>query len=80
MSKDIAVRLDEALLQKLDELATAMGRSRNWLIAQALRDYVENNAEQVYAIKEALDDYRSGAATLVSHEEVMAGIEALFKE
>jgi hypothetical protein len=33
----------------------------------------------VQAIREALDDYQSGKAHLVSHEQVMAELEARIK-
>ena len=45
-------------------------------IEQAIRHYVQDQAWQVQAIQEALDDYRSGHAELVPHEEVMARLEA----
>jgi predicted transcriptional regulator len=56
-----------------------MDRPRAWLIDQAIKSYIAEQSWQVTAIKEALEDYTSGAAELVSHEAVieeMAVLEA----
>ena len=37
----ISVRLDNALVGQLDELAAEMDRSRSYLIAEAVREFVE---------------------------------------
>jgi predicted transcriptional regulator len=71
--------MDDNLVNQLDELAAAMDRPRTWLIEQAVRRYIEEQAWQVQAIQAALDDYRSGDAVLVPHEEVMDRLEARIK-
>ena len=76
MSKVTSVRIDDDVAAKLDQLAASTDRTKTWLIDQALRRYVEEEAWQVQAIKEALDDYRSGDAELVPHEQVMERLEA----
>src|SRR5437773_2539792 len=76
MSKATSVRLDEELASKLDALAISMDRPKAWLIEQAIRSYVEEQAWQVQAIREAMEDYRSGKAELVPHEQVMERLEA----
>ncbi len=76
MSKVTSIRIDDDVSAKLDQLAASTDRTKTWLIGQALRRYVEEEAWQVQAIKEALDDYRSGDAELVPHEEVMERLEA----
>jgi RHH-type rel operon transcriptional repressor/antitoxin RelB len=76
MSKVTSIRIDDDVSAKLDQLAASTDRTKTWLIDQALRRYVEEEAWQVQAIKEALDDYRSGDAKLVPHEQVMERLEA----
>ena len=51
MSAAFTVRLDEATLDALDALAEKTERSRNWLVAKAVEDYVALNAWQVAKIE-----------------------------
>jgi predicted transcriptional regulator len=44
MPAPTSIRLDDALAQQLDALATAVDRPRTWLIEQAIRRYVEEEA------------------------------------
>jgi predicted transcriptional regulator len=76
MTKRASVRLDDDLANKLDALAAAMDRPKAWLIEQAIKSYVEEQSWQVLAIREAMEDYRSGNAELVPHEQVMERLEA----
>lgn len=73
----ISARVPEELSQQLDQLATATRRNRSWLVAEALRRYVEEQAWQVQAIQEALTEYRAGESVLVPDEEVAASMEAI---
>ena len=47
MGAAFTVRLDETILGELDRLAEKTDRSRNWLVAKAVEDYVALNAWQV---------------------------------
>jgi predicted transcriptional regulator len=51
MAAAFTVRLDEATLAKLDQLAEKTERSRSWLVSQAVHDYVALNAWQVEKIE-----------------------------
>ncbi|QGM44552.1 CopG family ribbon-helix-helix protein [Methylocystis heyeri] len=51
MSAAFTVRLDEATLCALDQLAEKIERSRNWLAAKAIEDYIALNAWQVAKIE-----------------------------
>ena len=51
MSAAFTVRLDEATLGALDQLAEKTDRSRAWLITKAIEDYVALNAWQIGKIK-----------------------------
>lgn len=51
MSAAFTVRLDEETLGALDQLAEKTERSRNWLVAKAVENYVALNAWQVSKIE-----------------------------
>ena len=70
----LSVRLDPALLQKLDKLADATQRSRSFLITDAITEYLAANDWQVAKIKEAIEAADRGE--FASDEEV----EAVFKK
>ena len=80
MAKVTTVRLEEELADRVEALADAMDRSKAWVIEQAITSYVNEQSWQVAVIKEALADYRSGEAKLVSHDDVIAEFEDLEAE
>ena len=51
MSAAFTIRLDEATLGALDQLAARTDRSRNWLVTKAIEDYVALNAWQIGKIE-----------------------------
>ena len=51
MSAAFTVRLDETTLGALDQLAEKTERSRNWLVAKAVEDYIALNAWQIGKIE-----------------------------
>jgi predicted transcriptional regulator len=54
MTAAFTVRLEEAVLRDLDRLAEKTERSRNWLVSQAVQDYVSMNAWQIERIEEGI--------------------------
>ncbi len=70
----VTVRLSEEMIEQLDELAGAMDRTRTWLVADALQQYLA-------AERQWLEDIRAGIAEaergeVIPHEEVMEEMEA----
>jgi predicted transcriptional regulator len=51
MPAPFTIRLDEPTLEALDALAEKTERSRNWLVARAVKDYVALNAWQIGKIE-----------------------------
>ncbi|MBY6242973.1 CopG family ribbon-helix-helix protein [Methylosinus sp. Sm6] len=51
MSAAFTVRLDETTLGALDKLAATTERSRNWLVAKAVEDYIALNAWHIGKIE-----------------------------
>jgi len=74
MTQTVSIRLDEETIRKLDLMAKAADRSRAWLMSQAVRQYVEHEAWQIDAIKNALEKFETGQAQFVNHEEVLQWI------
>ena len=54
MSATMTIRLEPALKQRLDNLAEATQRSKSFLAAQAIREFVDLNEWQVEEIRNAL--------------------------
>jgi predicted transcriptional regulator len=54
MPAPFTVRLDEATLTALDQLAEKTERSRNWLVTRAVEDFVALNAWQIGKIEAGL--------------------------
>lgn len=60
MGAVITLRLDSELRKKLDHLARAQRRSRSFVAAEAIREYVAVNAWQIEEIKKGLDEADRG--------------------
>lgn len=60
MTAAFTIRLDDEMLAKLDALAADTDRSRNWLAAKAIENYVELNAWQIEQIKAGLAEADRG--------------------
>ena len=63
MTAAFTIRLDDEMLAKLDALAADTDRSRNWIAAKAIQDYVELNAWQIQRIKEGIAEADRGGST-----------------
>jgi predicted transcriptional regulator len=66
----ITARIDPETAALLDKVGAAQGRSRSWLVAQAVKKMAEEEAAYLAFIQEGLDDIAAGRT--VPHEEVMA--------
>ena len=62
-TEPITVRATKETVSGIDALATALDRSRNYLINQALQQYVERNAWQVARIQAGIKDADAGRVT-----------------
>jgi RHH-type transcriptional regulator, rel operon repressor / antitoxin RelB len=70
MSTTITIRLDDEVKDRLDVLAEATHRSKSFLAAEAIRDYVENNEWQIGEIRAAMKE--ADAGDFASAKEVAA--------
>ena len=53
-SSTMTIRLEEELKQRLNRLAAATHRSRSYLAAEAVREYIELNEWQLQEIQDAV--------------------------
>lgn len=60
MSTTMTIRLEPDLKDRLDHLAEATHRSKSFLAAEAIRDYVELNEWQLGEIQEAVREADAG--------------------
>lgn len=60
MSTTMTLRLEDDVKARLDKLADATQRSKSFLAAEAIREYVENNEWQIREIKAALKEANAG--------------------
>ncbi|HVZ17905.1 MAG TPA: ribbon-helix-helix protein, CopG family [Terriglobales bacterium] len=59
-SKVLTLRLDPKLSKQLDKLADASQRSRSFLIAEAVREYVALNQWQIDETRKAIEEADRG--------------------
>ena len=76
-NSSITVRTDSDTLQRLDRLAAELDRSRNHLVNQALKAYLDEQAWQIEEIKQGIAELDRGDS--VPHEEVMAEMDTLIQ-
>lgn len=60
MSSTMSIRLDDNIKERLEALAKATDRSRSFLAAEAIREYVANNEWQVREVEAALQEADAG--------------------
>ncbi len=79
MSKSvtIAARVDADLDSELERLAETTGRSKSWLINEALRSYVANEQQFLAVVEEGKQALRDDK--IVDHATVVAAFERIVK-
>ncbi len=74
----ITVRTDPEISAKIAALAQVMDRSRNWVIEEALKQYIDTQAWQIEGIKQAQASLARGEG--IPLEDVMEEMNALIEE
>ena len=73
-STTFTVRVDSAVKKRLEKLAKSTGRSRSFLTAEAISEYVDANEWQVAGIKRAMASMDRGEG--VDHDQVMEWVRS----
>ena len=76
MTQSVSIRLDEEVLNKLDVLTKAAERSRAWLMAHAIEQYVQHESWQIEAIQTTLNKVINGNAKFANDEEAVRWLKA----
>lgn len=71
----VTARISHDVSAKLDALARETERTRAWLIAKAIEQYVDEELEMIAFIAEGDADLREGR--VVSHEDMKAWVDSL---
>ena len=74
----ITVRTDPEVAAQIAFLAQAMDRSRNWVIEEALKQYIQTQSWQIEGIKQAQASLARGEG--VPFDAVMEEIEELIEQ
>jgi RHH-type transcriptional regulator, rel operon repressor / antitoxin RelB len=74
MKDVITIRIDPEVKKKLTKMARATARTRSFLVADAIQEYLNVNEWQLEAIQEGVRQADEGL--LVPHEEVRKRWEA----
>lgn len=70
---NITARLDAGTREKLDLLAKSTARSKSFLVSEAVRAYVEEQAWQIHAIQEGVE--QANAENFASNEEIRSAFD-----
>jgi predicted transcriptional regulator len=66
----MTIRLEDEVKDRLDRLAESTQRSKSYLAAEAIREFVENNEWQIAEVRAALKEAEAGE--FVSETDVAA--------
>lgn len=77
-SQSITIRTESNTIDKISAIAQAMDRSRNWVIEDALKQYIDQQTWYLEGIQQAQTSLAAGKG--IPHEEVMAEISKLINE
>ena len=72
------VRTEPDIVHQLDHMADSLDRSRNYLVNQAIKEYLEAHAWQVEKITQGIAAADRGE--LVEHDDMMRELEELIEE
>jgi RHH-type transcriptional regulator, rel operon repressor / antitoxin RelB len=73
-TKLITVRIPSEVAQKLDALAVSTDRSKSYLAAQAIEEYIETQEWQIKSIKEGIESAEAGE--ILEHSKVSEWVKS----
>ena len=77
-TKVLTAHVPLPLAEKVDQIATRLERSRNWIMKQALAAWIDQEEERERLTREALADVDAGH--VVDHQAVQAWANSLNTE
>jgi predicted transcriptional regulator len=58
--KTVSTRISGELAEQVEKLSSVLGRTKSWLLRNALQTYVASERQFVDAVHEGVDAYRAG--------------------
>jgi len=77
-TKVLTAHVPIPLIEKIDQVATRMERSRGWIVKQALTAWIDQEEERRRMTVEAMADIEAGQ--IVDHQVVQAWADSLSTE
>lgn len=74
----ISVRIDDEKTKLLDMLCEAMNRSRNYLVNQAIDNYLQNEAHHLQELMQSIEE--ADAGKLIDHADAMQQVDQLIEK
>jgi predicted transcriptional regulator len=75
MSTTLTIRLDEQTKDRLGKLAKATDRSKSYLVANAIQDFLSTNEWQIQETLKTINKADQPEAEFVDHEEVASWLD-----
>ncbi len=72
------VRAESNVVHQLDHIAGSLDRSRNYVVNQAIQEYLKAHAWQIEKITQGIESADRGE--LVGHDQVMQEMDALLEQ
>ncbi len=72
------VRAESNIVYQLDHIAGALDRSGNYIVNQAIQEYLETHAWQIEKFTQGIEAADNGK--LVEHDQVMQEMDALIEQ
>jgi predicted transcriptional regulator len=72
------VRTDPDIVHQLDHMADSLDRSRNYLVNQAIKEYLQTHAGQIEKITQGIKAADRGE--MIDHGKMMQEIEELIEK
>jgi predicted transcriptional regulator len=79
-TESLHARIPQETIEALDRIADSIGRSRNWVFNEALKQYVDIHQWQLELIKERLRDAEQKDAKFISHDAIIKRYEKRLKK
>ena len=70
-NENLSVRIPSQTREKLDRVAGSLDRSRNWVIGEAIEQYLDIQQSETEIIQKRLEESESKDAKFIPHDLVM---------
>lgn len=72
----LTIRIDEQTKERLDRLAKSTSRSKSYLVANAIEEYLSINEWQIQELVKTIEKADSADAKFVDHEKIAEWLDS----